>query len=51
MNKMKYQRFLQPGFESFDPLALVRETEKIVTRRGKEGSRFKPAKGLREAVR
>lgn len=37
MNKMKYQRFLQPGFKPFDPLELARETEKIVTRKGKEG--------------
>jgi len=37
MNKMKYQRFLQPGFKPFDPLDLARETEKIVTRKGKEG--------------
>ena len=36
--KMKnYQRFLRPGFTPFDPLELARETEKIVTRKGKEG--------------
>ncbi|MEA1963556.1 MAG: radical SAM protein [Candidatus Aerophobetes bacterium] len=34
---MKYQRFLRPGFRPFDPLELARETEKIVTRKGKEG--------------
>jgi len=32
-----YQRFLTPNFKPFDPLELARETEKIVTRRGKEG--------------
>ena len=32
-----YQRYLTPGFEPFDPLELARETEKIVTREGKEG--------------
>ena len=32
-----YQRFLRPGFSPFDPLELARETEKIVTRKGKEG--------------
>jgi len=36
--KMKaYQRFLTPNFKPFDPLGLARETEKIVTRKGKEG--------------
>ncbi len=34
---MKYQRFLRPGFTPFDPLELARETEKIVTREGREG--------------
>ncbi|MDI6806772.1 MAG: radical SAM protein [Candidatus Aenigmarchaeota archaeon] len=33
----KYPRFLVPNFKSFDPLKLARETEKIVTREGKEG--------------
>jgi len=33
----EYQRYLTPGFEPFDPLELARETEKIVTRKGKEG--------------
>ena len=37
MNKMKYQRFLKPGFKPFDPLELAKTTEKIVTRKGKEG--------------
>ncbi|MFQ5722285.1 MAG: hypothetical protein ACE5GI_07315 [Candidatus Aminicenantales bacterium] len=32
-----YQRFLTPKFRPFDPLELARETEKIVTREGKEG--------------
>lgn len=32
-----YQRFLTPKFKPFDPLDLARETEKIVTKRGKEG--------------
>lgn len=32
-----YQRFLTPDFKPFDPLELARETEKIVTREGKEG--------------
>ncbi len=32
-----YQRFLTPDFRSFDPLELARETEKLVTRRGKDG--------------
>jgi uncharacterized Fe-S cluster-containing radical SAM superfamily protein len=32
-----YQRYLTPGFEPFDPLELAKETEKIVTREGKEG--------------
>ncbi|KPJ64032.1 MAG: hypothetical protein AMJ45_06535 [Syntrophobacter sp. DG_60] len=34
---MGYQRFLTPGFTPFDPLELARETENIVTRKGKEG--------------
>jgi hypothetical protein len=29
-----YQRFLTPGFKPFDPLKLVKETERIVTRLG-----------------
>ena len=33
----KYQCYLTPGFESFEPLELARETEKIVTRVGGEG--------------
>jgi uncharacterized Fe-S cluster-containing radical SAM superfamily protein len=33
----KYQRFLRPGFSPFDPLKLARETERVVTRKGKEG--------------
>ena len=33
----EYQRYLTPEFQPFDPLALARETEKIVTRKGKEG--------------
>jgi uncharacterized Fe-S cluster-containing radical SAM superfamily protein len=33
----KYQRFLSPGFTPFDPLALAKKTEKIVTRAGPEG--------------
>lgn len=33
----EYQRYLTPGFEPFDPLELARETEKIVTKKGKEG--------------
>lgn len=32
-----YQRFLTPNFRSFDPLELAKETESLVTRRGKEG--------------
>ena len=32
-----YQRFLTPKFKPFDPLDLARDTEKIVTKRGKEG--------------
>jgi len=36
--KMKaYQRFLTQNFIPFDPLELARETEKIVTRSGREG--------------
>ncbi|MHC1610571.1 MAG: radical SAM protein [Candidatus Methanospirareceae archaeon] len=34
---MRYQRYLTPGFEPFDPLELAEETEKIVTRGGREG--------------
>ncbi|MDI6811483.1 MAG: radical SAM protein [archaeon] len=33
----RYQRYLTPNFEPFDPLELARETEEIVTREGKEG--------------
>ena len=33
----EYQRYLTQDFEPFDPLELVKETEKIVTRVGKEG--------------
>jgi len=32
-----YQRFLTTSFRPFDPLELARETEKLVTRRGKDG--------------
>lgn len=32
-----YQRFLRPNFKPFDPLELARETERIVTREGREG--------------
>jgi len=32
-----YQRFLTPNFIPFDPLELAKETEKIVTRPGREG--------------
>jgi uncharacterized Fe-S cluster-containing radical SAM superfamily protein len=32
-----YQRFLKPDFKPFDPLELAKETESLVTRRGKEG--------------
>jgi uncharacterized Fe-S cluster-containing radical SAM superfamily protein len=35
--RMKYQRFLTQGFEPFDPLELVKETEQIVTREGPKG--------------
>ena len=34
---MGYQRFLTPDFKPFNPLELVRETEKIVTKQGSEG--------------
>jgi uncharacterized Fe-S cluster-containing radical SAM superfamily protein len=33
----RYQRFLTPNFEPYDPLALAKKTEEIVTREGKEG--------------
>ena len=33
----KYPRFVTPGFESFNPVELAKETEKIVTRNGPEG--------------
>ncbi|MCW3135078.1 MAG: hypothetical protein N2V78_12225 [Methanophagales archaeon] len=36
----EYQRYLTPGFEPFDPLELARETEKVVTKEGKD-DRFK----------
>ena len=36
-----YQRFLRIGFTPFDPLELAKETEKIVTRKGKEGLKRK----------
>jgi len=32
----EYQCYLTTGFEPFEPLELARETEKIVTRVGKE---------------
>ena len=32
-----YQRYITPGFEPFEPLELARETEKIITKEGKEG--------------
>lgn len=32
-----YQRFLKPEFIPFDPLELAKETEEVVTQRGKEG--------------
>ncbi len=32
-----YQRFLKPDFEPFDPLELTKQTEEIVTRKGREG--------------
>jgi uncharacterized Fe-S cluster-containing radical SAM superfamily protein len=32
-----YQRFLKPDFKPFDPLELAKQTEEIVTRRGKDG--------------
>jgi len=34
---MRYQRFLTPDFQPFDPLELARETEKMVTRQGPDG--------------
>lgn len=33
----KYPRFVTPSFEPFDPVELVKETEKIVTRKGSHG--------------
>ncbi|MEM2843177.1 MAG: radical SAM protein [Candidatus Bathyarchaeia archaeon] len=33
----EYQRFLTQGFKPFNPLELAKETEKIVTKQGKEG--------------
>ncbi len=32
-----YQRFPAPGFTPFDPRALAKETERIITRSGPEG--------------
>lgn len=32
-----YQRFLTPNFEPFDPIELVKQTEEIVTRKGRAG--------------
>jgi len=32
-----YQRFLKPDFKPFDPLELAKQTEEIVTRRGRDG--------------
>lgn len=37
MEMKNYQRFLRCGFRPFDPLELAKETEKIVTRKGKVG--------------
>ncbi len=37
MQSNSYQRFLKPGFKPFDPLELAKQTEEIVTRRGREG--------------
>ena len=37
MKTKPYLRFLKPGFKPFDPLELAKETESLVTRRGKEG--------------
>jgi uncharacterized Fe-S cluster-containing radical SAM superfamily protein len=37
MKTKPYLRFLKPGFKPFDPLTLAKETESLVTRRGKEG--------------
>ena len=34
---MRYQRFLTPNFKPFNPLELAKETERIVTRQGREG--------------
>ena len=39
----RYQRFLTPGFEPFNPLELARETEKIATRQGPQGMERKYA--------
>jgi len=39
MNKIKNcQRFLRTGFTPFDLLELAKETEKIATRKGREGN-------------
>lgn len=39
MNKIKnYQRFLRTRFTPFDPLEHAKETEKIATRKGREGN-------------
>lgn len=37
MEMREYQRYLTPEFQPFDPLELARETEQIVTRKGKGG--------------
>jgi uncharacterized Fe-S cluster-containing radical SAM superfamily protein len=37
MKIKKYQRFLKPDFKPFDPLELTKQTEEIVTRKGREG--------------
>jgi uncharacterized Fe-S cluster-containing radical SAM superfamily protein len=34
---MEYQRFLTPNFKPYDPLALARQTEKIITKAGSSG--------------
>ena len=36
-NLKEYPRFVTPAFESFDPVELIKETEKIVTRAGPDG--------------
>jgi uncharacterized Fe-S cluster-containing radical SAM superfamily protein len=37
MKTKAYLRFLKPGFKPFNPLELAKETESLVTRRGKDG--------------